>query len=66
MSGEARVASSPTPHRSILSSEAARHLARLSWANTTPQERSQRTLPARLAAAQRALGQLDAQTRGAS
>jgi hypothetical protein len=66
MSDEAQTASSPAPQRSNLSSEAARHLARLSWAGTTPQERSQRTLPARLAAAQRALAQLDAQTRGAS
>jgi hypothetical protein len=66
MSGEARVASSPTPQRSTLTSEAARHLARLSWANTTPEERSQRTLPARIAAARRALAQLDAQAGGAS
>jgi hypothetical protein len=66
MSGEAQTASSPAPQKSTLSTEAARHLAQLSWANTTPQERSQRTLPARLASARRALAQLDAQTGGAS
>jgi hypothetical protein len=66
MSGEAQTASSPAPQKTNLSSEAARHLARLSWANKTREERSKRTLPARIAAAQRALAQLDAQTRGAS
>jgi hypothetical protein len=66
MSDEAKTAPSPAPQRSSLSSEAARHLARLSWANTTPEQRSQRTLPARRAAAQRALAQLDTEAGGAS
>jgi hypothetical protein len=66
MSGEAQAAPSPALQRTTLSSEAARHLARLSWANTTPEERSKRTLPARIAAAQRVLAQLEAQAGGAS
>jgi hypothetical protein len=61
MSREATTASSSTPHQAPLSSERARMLARLSCVNLTPSERRARTLPARLAAAQQLLAQLDDQ-----